>query len=176
MATENDNVDGGKPLATTDGGSVDLGAVKRKRGRPPGSGNKTKPSIESAKSESRGADTSTIDSRFLGDTAVCLLEIVDEVSARVLRNKIQKAAPDKLEAFVQLQAEVGLNDKDKKLVNLSVEAIARKYTLLSKFGPEVLLFASLSQYGLRQARLHQFVAQIAAERSKEKKPEAETKS
>jgi hypothetical protein len=171
MANETDTTAGGIASTSSDGGSVDLSAVKRKRGRPPGSGNKTKSSIDTPKSESRSADTSTIDSRFLGDTAVCLLEIVDEVSAKVLRSKIQKAAPDKLEAFIELQSEVGLNEKDKKLVGMSVEAIARKYTLLSKFGPEVLLFAAVSQYGLRQERLHQFVAQIAADRAKEKKSE-----
>lgn len=171
MAHEKPNLEGGKPIVADDGGSVDLSEVKRKRGRPPGSKTKTTVSIDAQKSAPRNENASTIDSRFLGETAITLLEIVDEVSAKVLTAKIKKVAPEKLDAFIELHSEVGLNDKDKKLVGMSVEAIARKYTLLARFGPEVLLVACLSQYGLRQARLHQFVSQIAAERAKEKKTE-----
>lgn len=168
MATEINSPEGAKPLAASDGGSVDLSAVKRKRGRPPGS--KTKSVSDAPKSEPGGAQSATIDSRFLSDTAVCLLEIVDEVSAKVLTQRIRKVAPDKAEAFAELYAEVGLNEKDKRLVGMSVEAIARKYSMLAKFGPEVLLVAALSQYGLRQAKLYQFVNAVAAER-KEKPAE-----
>jgi hypothetical protein len=173
MANENGPVENGKQSAASDSVSLDLSAVKRKRGRPPGT--KTKPSNDTPKSEPRGAGASEVDAAFLGDTAVCLLEIVDEVSAKVLTARIRKVAPDKAEAFAELYAEVGLNDKDKRLVGLSVNAIARKYTLLAKFGPEVLLVAALSQYGLRQAKLHQFVAQVAAERAKEKTVQPEAK-
>jgi hypothetical protein len=171
MATQSDSSETAKPIAASDGGSLDLSAVKRKRGRPPGS--KTKPNPDAPKSESGGAPSATGDAKFLGDTAVCLLEIVDEISAKVLTQRIQKIAPDKAAAFAELYAEVGLNDKDKRLVGMSVEAIARKYTLLAKFGPEVLLVAALSQYGLRQAKLYQFVAKIGEERKAEKQVQPE---
>lgn len=160
---------GGNNGPTENGGKLDLQPIKRGRGRPPGSGNKKAANNDAPKSQPGGSPDSESNAAFLADTAVCLLEIADEVNAKSLARKIKRVAPEKADEFVSLYSEVGLNEKDKKLVSVSVTAIAKKYSIIGKFGPEILLLAAVSQYGLRMARLHQFVNEIAEAKAKEEK-------
>jgi len=89
----------------------------------------------------------------------------DELMAKVLAARIAKFRPDKLAEFKALQAEVGFNDRDRLMLDKTINALAQKYPVLTQFGPEILLVIFTAQYGLRQARLFAFVGELAPARA-----------
>src|SRR4051812_14423229 len=151
-----------------DGGTVDLSAVKRGRGRPPGSKSKTAPNSNAPKSAPAGVPVSDADAAFLSESCVLLLETGDEVIAKSLANRLAAACPERGDDFMRLHSQVGLNEKDKGMLRVSVAALVRKYAVLGRFGPEILLFVFVVQYGLRQVKLAKFVEQTIAEKKAKK--------
>lgn len=168
METENGKPPGSVPVNSNGGGTLDLGEIKRGRGRPPGSTNKAK-SDNPGKTRESIPPISDADAEFLSEACVNLLECGDEIIARTLANKIAEVAPEHADEFKRLQADVGLNDKDKKMLRASVSAIAKKYAILGRFGPEILLLVFFGQYGYRQLKLAKFVNEVAEEAQKKRK-------
>lgn len=169
METQNGGTKGGNENPTGDGKRLDLSGVKRGPGRPPGSGTKAK-GPDTPKPQSGGTNDSKADAVFLADTVICLLEITDDISRRMLVRKVREFAPERAEEFQNLWTDCGLNEKDKRLTRMSVDRIAQKYGWLARFAPELLLLATLTQYGLRQARLHALIDDIAEEAEKKGRP------
>jgi hypothetical protein len=167
MENENENSSGGISTATNGNGTVDLSQVKRGRGRPPGSKNKT-PTSDTAKSSAPFTPLSDADAEFISEAVVNLLECGDEILARTLEQKLSNAIPEKLPDFRQLRQSVGLNEKDKKVLRSSVTALVKKYGVLGRFGPEILLIVFLGQYSYRQLQLMKFVEGEVKAAKKEK--------
>lgn len=163
METPTGNTPGGNSVPPVDGGKVDLSQIKRGRGRPPGSKSKAPDSPKSTQSVPERENTAKADAAFLAETGVTIFEIVDELSAKSLVRKIQKFAPHRAEDFRKAYEDCGLNAKDKHLTRLSLNAIAQKYSILGKFGPELCLMTVMAQYGVRQLKLHAMVNELVAD-------------
>lgn len=163
------NGDGGEG-ATNNSGRLDLsGVVKRGRGRPPGSKTKKEPGVDAPKRAESGEVCSDADAEFLAETVIALFEITDDLSRKAVMRKIAEL-PEHMKAKVaELWSVAGFNDRDRKLTKMSVSALARKYSFLAKFAPELMLLAQMSQYGLRQLRLHQTLNEMAEDYKKDKK-------
>lgn len=157
MASENNPSKGGIGGDSENSGNIDLSAVK-KRGRPPGSKNKSNSDAE--KHSPGSAPMSDVDAAFVAESCVLLLESTDEIIAKTLVEKLAKVAPERAQDFRDLQSKVGLNDKDRAMLRASVTAIVKKYAILGRFGPEILLLVFIAQYSYRQLKLSAFVTEI----------------
>lgn len=188
MANENQSVDGGKPTGAnssdvmdrTPGDTIDLSGVRPSKGGRPKGSKDTKPRANSAQKiptlerteRLPAGEVSPEDAEYLADTCVLLLESGDEIFARSLAQKLAKVAPERGEDFLRLHATVGLNEKDKRMLRHSIKAIVRKYALLGRFGPEILLVVFLGQYAYRQMKLYTFVQRTVEEKTKKGLPPA----
>lgn len=148
------------PNASSDRGNsdngpkVDLSGIKKKRGRPPGSGktgNNDAP--KSGAGRESAAPDAALDAGFLADAVCYLFETCDELLARKALGRIQKLFPDKIAEFEELQKQAGLTERDLGLVRKCVLRIAAKYDVVAKFAPEILLIGLGAQYCLRQSRV-----------------------
>lgn len=176
METEKPTAANGVPDAASSGERVDLSSVKKRIGRPPGPNYPTDPRKkshhgpnEAKKPVATGTADPSVDAAFLSEAIVLLFETGDEIIARTLALKIESVAPDQSGAFMALRQTVGLNDKDKTMLRAVCLAIIKKYNILARFGPEILLLVWMVQYGYRQMKLAQFVNDLAEERKKIKK-------
>lgn len=154
----NNSADGGAPIA--------LGAepVKRGRGRPPGSGNKNKPLSFGNKAEPVSRSAPSVDSlesaKFIGTALVTLVELGESYVHNSCAERIEKRRSDKLAEFKALAEKFSLKETERKLIADSMEKVALRYDVLSKFGPEVVLSVSLGQYAIRQLSLMKFVTNV----------------
>src|SRR4051812_32939183 len=154
------NTNGGNGSDSSSGGApIGLGAeaVKRGRGRPPGAGNKNRPVNFGAEKENvsrRGPDADAVESaKFIGTALVTLVELGESFVHGSCCARIEKKRSDKLAEFKALALKFSLGEADKKLIESSMEKVALRYDLLTKFGPEVVLCVTLAQYGMRQLAL-----------------------
>lgn len=176
MENEDEIFKGAVNLDAGSGGKVDLSGVAKTgvptnptTGKPLSRKNKEHPEYKprgpyGAKSASPSAPVSDADAAFIAESCVLLLESGDELIAKTLARKLAKVAPEKAQDFIDLQKDVGLNEKDKGMLRASVSAIVKKYAILGRFGPEILLLVFLTQYSIRQIKLAHFVNEIVAER------------
>lgn len=164
METQSEITGNGIPPSANGGGTVDLsGVVKRGRGRPPGSKNGS----GNAKATPPASEPlSETDAVYLADTVVLLLESADEIIAKTLTNRLTKVAPERAADFAALRQQVGLNDKDRNMARQCVKALVKKYAILGRFGPELLMLVFLGQYSYRQLKLGSFVADLELEHKK----------
>lgn len=70
---------------------------------------------------------------------------------------------------MRLHSQVGMNDKDRAMLRTSIAALVRKYAVLGRFGPEILLFVFVIQYSLRQVKLAKFVQGAIDDKQRENK-------
>lgn len=154
----NDNNTGGEQAPL--GMGVEA-AAKRGRGRPPGAPNKNRPVSFGAQKENvsrRGPDVDSLESaKFIGTALVTLVELGESFVHGSCASRIEKKRGDKLAEFKALAEKFSLKETDKKLLSDSMEKIALRYELLTKFGPEVVLSVTLAQYSMRQLALIKFV-------------------
>jgi hypothetical protein len=141
--------------------------AKRGRGRPPGSGNKNRPLNFGAEKENvsrRAPDVDAVESaKFIGTALVTLVELGESFVHGSCSGRMEKKRPEKLAEFLKLAEKFSLKETDKKLMADSMEKIAMRYDLLTKFGPEVVLSVTLAQYGMRQLALMKFVNAVTKE-------------
>jgi hypothetical protein len=141
--------------------------AKRGRGRPPGSGNKNRPLNFGGEKENisrRAPDVDSLESaKFIGTALVTLVELGESFVHGSCSARIEKQRAEKLAEFLKLAEKFSLKETDKKLIADSMEKIALRYELLSKFGPEVVLSITLAQYGMRQLALMKFVNAVTKE-------------
>ncbi len=165
------NLEGGNNGAGASGEApIGLGveAVKRGRGRPPGSTNKNRPADFGAKKENvsrRAPDLDAMESaKFIGTSLVTIVDLLDSFVQSSCLGRIEKKRPDKLEEFRIMAAKFSLGEGDKKLIAESGEKVALRYEVLSRFGPEVVLGVTLGQYAVRQLALLKFVNAVTTQK------------
>lgn len=121
---------------------------KRGRGRPPGSGKKTQP--ESANGAKAAKTDESFDPVLFGDLLVGMAEIGDDVFVAVILSKGRAKLNDEhFEKFRLEMQRVRMGEKDKTMLHKAAVALAKKYTFLGKWGPELALFIFAIQYGTR---------------------------
>lgn len=133
---------GGEPAA------IIIPPEKRGRGRPPGSGKKAE------NAEPRPKADPGLDPAIIGDLFVSISEIGDDLWVLVILGKARQKIP--AAHFEQFKAEVAkirLMEKDKNLIRSAAIALAKKYTFLMKWGPEIVLLVAFVQYSARMANL-----------------------
>lgn len=79
-----------------------------------------------------------------GDNVVCIA---------LLSKARQKLEPEHFEGFKGELAKIRLGDGDRKMIRESGIALAKKYTFLLKWGPEVILLVCAAQYSLRMGNV-----------------------
>jgi hypothetical protein len=139
--------------------------VKRGRGRPPGSGKSQGPSVSAPKTYAapRGVVNSAPDpekiaeAKFIGTGFVALVELAESFVHGNCARRIEKKVPAKLDEFRELAEKIGLQPKEKQILEESVGRIAQKYDWLTAHGPEFVLICVMGQYALRQGTLLRFV-------------------
>ncbi len=189
MADQPTSIPSGKPSPGPGSEALPPGTLKRGRGRPPGSKGSGLggPKLAAPAPGAAPKVGPVVDTSFVQETAVSVLEIVDEGLAAIVTNRARRIMPpEHLATFLAMVEENKWDDGELILVKKSVGQIAAKYDWLNKYGPELLLVILLGQHGLKQARLMalvsrqeaQFARMLQARRgaaasAPEKKPEAE---
>lgn len=139
----------------------------KKRGRPPGSKNSGTPIITGASAKSRAVSAPSVDqveaAKFIGLGFVSLLELFESFVHSNGAKKVEKKMPDKLAEFRMMCEEVGLQAKEKDLIQDTVTRIAARYEFMTKYAPELVLGVTLAQYGVRQMSLMSFVERVTKE-------------
>jgi len=129
---------------------VSIPTAKRGRGRPPGSTTKPKP----ASVEKPGEVVAQLDPGLIGDLFVNLAEIGDDVFLLVILNRAKtKLNPDNFTKFRAEMETIRLRGTDKKLIHDAGVALARKYTFLLVWGPEIILLVCAVQYAARMGNV-----------------------
>lgn len=141
--------------------------LKRGRGRPPGSGKSQGqgPSVSPPKTypAPRGVANSAPDlekiaeAKFIGTGFVALVELAESFVHGNCARRIEKRVPAKLDEFRELAERIGLQPKEKQILEESVGRIAQKYDWMTAHGPEFVLVCVMGQYALRQGTLLRFV-------------------
>lgn len=146
MANTETSAPGGNDGDKSDNGGgkvVSIAPEQRGRGRPPGATNKPKP----APTGKSGKDDPGLDPAVIGDLFVSLSEIGDDLFVlAILGRARQKLSP---EIYPKFQGEIDrirLGDKDKNLIRTGAIALAKKYSFLSEWGPELILIICGVQY------------------------------
>ena len=142
--------------------------VKRGRGRPPGPGKQQGPGVSTPKipSAPRSVVNSAPDpekiaeAKFIGAGFVALVELAESFVHGNCARRIEKRVPAKLEEFKELAEKIGLQPKEKQILEESVGRIAQKYDWLTAHAPEFVLICVMGQYALRQGTLMKFVANV----------------
>lgn len=89
---------------------------------------------------------------MVGELFVSLSEIGDDLAVGViLRQAKVKLPADIFPKFRSEMQEIRLGPKDKQLIKEAGTALARKYTFLQKWGPELILLICFVQYTSRMA-------------------------
>lgn len=152
-ATGGDN--GDKPREP--GVTVSIPPEKRGRGRPPGSANKPKTESSPRPRE----DTPTIDPSLIGELFVSIAKIGDDMACLAILSKARTKLPK--EMFISFQQEVnrlkfGVNDE--RMVREGGIALAKKYTFLLTWGPEVIILACFVQYCMRMGNCYRKISNL----------------
>lgn len=149
------------------GPGITISETPRKRGRPPGSKNSGTPIDTGHTTKSRVKVDPTPDTleaaKFIGVGFVSLLELFESFVHSNGAKKIEKKMPDKLAEFRMMCEEVGLQAKEKDLIQDTVQRIAARYEFMTKYAPELVLGVTLAQYGVRQMSLLSFVDKMTKE-------------
>lgn len=139
------------------GATVVIPPEKRGRGRPPGSSNKPKTPALPATRE----DSPPIDPGLVGDLFVSLSEIGDDFFVLAILSKARtKLPPEYYQKFVVEMDRVRLGEKDKRLIREGAIALAKKYTFLLHWGPEIILLVCAVQYGARMANCYRKISAL----------------
>lgn len=127
-----------------DGGKVvSIAAEQRGPGRPPGAPNKPKPALGGKSSK----DDPGLDPSVIGELFVSLSEIGDDLFVLAIMSRARtKLSPEIYPKFGEEMNRVRLGDKDKALIRTGAIALARKYTFLLSWGPELILIICAVQY------------------------------
>lgn len=134
-------------------GVVDLGEIKRGKGRPKGSKNKPKNEGSPSVRENRPA----IDPTCFVETVIAVIEITDDVLRARLITEIRKRIPEKEKDVREMLAKAAFNEKDKHMLTIALNQLVIKYDFLAKFGPEFLLGIWALQYSVRMGSLFRMV-------------------
>lgn len=149
MADSEKSTEGGngRPESDVDGGKViSIAPEQRGRGRPPGSKNQPKPAV-GAKT---GKPDETLDPAVIGDLFVSLAEIGDDLFVlAILARAKSKLSPEIFPKFGEEMSRIRLQEKDKNLIRTGAIALAKKYTFLLVWGPELILLICFVQYSAR---------------------------
>ena len=157
------------------GGSVPEITVpaKRGRGRPPGSGSKSAapgisaPKIPSTPRAPVAPDPDKLaEAKFIGTGFVSLVELAESFVHNNCAKRIEKRRPEKLGEFREIAEKLGLQPKEKDLIESSVAKIAEKYDWMTAHAPEFVLVVVMGQYALRQGSLIKFVNSTTKEEAK----------
>lgn len=158
-ATDGDNVpepsgEAGRVVSIPGEQRIPTGFVPSKRGpgRPPGS--KNGESAASGKhytkaeiAARRGQNDPELDPALIGDLFVSLSEITDDMFVlAILTRARQKLTPEIYPKFKEEMEKIRLGDKDKNMIRGGGIALAKKYTFLLRWGPEVILIVCAVQY------------------------------
>ncbi len=154
----------GSEQSSGNGPGFAIGDAPRKRGRPPGSKNSGTPINTGVTAKSRvkvDPSPDTLEAaKFIGVGFVSLLELFESFVHSNGAKKIEKKMPDKLAEFRMMCEEVGLQAKEKDLIQDTVQRIAARYEFMTKYAPELVLGVTLAQYGVRQMSLMSFVDKV----------------
>lgn len=152
----------------------------KKRGRPPGSKNSGTPINTGTTTKSRTNSAPNLDqieaAKFIGLGFVSLLELFESFVHSNGAKKIEKKMPEKMAEFRTMCEEVGLQAKEKDLIQDTVTRIAARYEFMTKYAPELVLGVTLAQYGVRQMSLLSFVERMTKETKEVKVSEVPAKA
>lgn len=147
------------------------GTPKGKRGRPPGSKNRDTPLDTGSTNETRSVSSKGVNAAesaaFIGKGFVALVELGETFIHTAAINKIERKYPSKLGEFKEMAKSIALTSKDAELMQECATAIAAKYDVLTRFGPEVVLAVTMTQYGMRQMSLLRFAENVTKEKKQE---------
>lgn len=147
--------------------AIDIPTPK-KRGRPKGSGKKGGEGNPSpvAQTSNSGPGVARADPSYFVTTAIMLFELGDDYMRSRLLAKLARYMPEKKEEFIGILDKQAFNEKDREMLTHTLTALALKYDILSKFGPEVGIVIFLGQYSFRMSSLFALVESF--------KPKAQT--
>lgn len=139
--------------------------VKRGRGRPPGSGKTSRVAMETpSRNVSSVSDEDTKrDCIFFVETAISLAQVGDGFLKEVLLQRLKSYGVEssRVEEFRKSLLEpASLGPREIEILRAQLTALALKYDILRKIGPEIGLVIFLAQYALRQWRVYRFVEQM----------------
>jgi len=138
------------------------GKIKRKPGRPKGSKTKKEPSRESVSGmpDAYSPKSEETDCAFFVETVVSLVQAGDEFLANLMLDRFRRYVPDtaKVDEFSKrLLSAATLGPREEEILRTQLVALALKYNVLRKIGPEFCLAVWIGQYGLRWHRVYRFV-------------------
>lgn len=138
--------------------AIDIPAPK-KRGRPKGSSKKGSDANPSpvAQTSLGNSSPSRADPSYFVTTAIMLFELGDDYMRSRLMAKLTRYMPEKKTEFSGILDKQAFNEKDREMLTHTLTALALKYDILSKFGPEVGLVIFLGQYSFRMSSLFALV-------------------
>lgn len=138
---------------------------KRGRGRPPGS-KSTPPGVAASKNPAppRAAVAPDVEllaqAKFIGTGMVALVELGESFVHGNAARRVEKFRPEKLEEFKEIASRLGLQEKEKEIIETSVAKLAERYEWMTTHAPEFLLCVTMAQYGIRQMHLLKFVNEV----------------
>ena len=131
--------------------TVPPGFVPNAKPGGPGSRGPYKP--RQAKTETHATprqNDSDLDPAVIGELFVSLSEITDDLFVLAILSKARsKLTPEIFPKFKEEMERVRLGEKDKNLIRTGAIALAKKYTFLLHWGPEVILIVCAVQYTAR---------------------------
>jgi hypothetical protein len=142
-------------------GKLSGSVPKRGPGRPKGSGAKKQgDSTPSANRVENSRANAEQDCSFFVATAISLCEMGDSFLKEILLSRLRQYIKDeeKVREFDnKLLAVNSLGPREIELLKIQLTALALKYDILRKIGPEVCLLVFTGQYSLRMFRMFKFV-------------------
>jgi hypothetical protein len=148
------------------------GFIPSTRPSGPGSRGPYKPRTPKAEAPARGRqDDPEIDPAIIGDLFVSLAEISDDMFVLAIMAKAKrKLTAEIYPKFREEMERIRLVEKDKKMIHSGAVALAKKYTFLLKWGPEVILIVWAVQYTARMGNAFRRINGLP-DLAPEKKPE-----
>jgi hypothetical protein len=151
----------------SESGFPSVGIVEKsgvKRGRKPGSKNTPKILDTGEARKNFTSDNTPNDSvesaEFVAKGLVSLVELMESFVHSHCANKIEKRLPEKLGEFKEMALAMGLQNKEKDLIEKCTAKIVVRHDWLTKYAPELVLAVTMGQYSLRQLSLIKFVENV----------------
>lgn len=92
----------------------------------------------------------------------------------ILARSKQKLAPEIQPRFAEEMQRIRLQEKDKNLIRTGAIALAKKYTFLMQWGPELILLICFVQYSARMGNAFRQISSLP-DYAKPTRPVAEDK-
>lgn len=126
--------------------------IKRKRGRPKGSTNKTDPFVNRSNKQTEKPDKQ-IDPSIFANAFKSVISLLDDRLSKT-NEKIALSITNDEKFAKSIKAECSLTAQEKICIYDSSLNLAKKYHFLNNFGDEILIAGIFVTYGYRQISTH----------------------